>query len=98
MTYLRKLYQLVAGLDPLILNDILVEQPNLMRYCELELGEEDTSGIEIPANVRIKTQRNFFHQDLPWDAYLYENNKRYWADGWTELQAIRKVLKKESQM
>ena len=93
MQALRRLLNIFKELDPSIQRDLL-EGSDLLRSCELELGEESKGfKLKLPEGCILETRRNTFHEDLPWDAYLKRPDSSVsWADGWTELQAIKKVL------
>jgi len=60
MSGLRKLFNIVQNLDPLILQGILADQPYLMRLCELELGPEDSEDetIEFTGSVELTSSHH----------------------------------------
>lgn len=62
---------------------------------DLERVPEETILVELPGDLVLKTQRSGFHEDLPWDAYVLKDDKVFvWADGMTEIEALKKVLAK----
>jgi len=89
MSGLRKLFNIVQNLDPLILQDILADQPYLMRLCELELGPEDSEDETIEFTGSVEIKRVYFHEDLPWDAYV----NGVWGDGYSPVQALKRAIK-----
>lgn len=50
--------------------------------------------LKLAHDLVLRTQEATCFEDLPWDAYVEseDGKKREWADGWTELEAIKKVL------
>jgi len=50
--------------------------------------------VKLEGGLTLRVREATFFEDLPWDAYV-ENEGRsinVWADGWTEIEAIKKVL------
>lgn len=47
----------------------------------------------------LETKEATFHEDLPWDAYVMNTDGSIdtWADGNTELEALKKVLEKSGR-
>ncbi len=49
---------------------------------------------KLEGGLALVVRKATFFEDLPWDAYV-ENEGRtinVWADGWTEIEAIKKVI------
>jgi len=79
MSGLRKLFNIVQNLDPLILQGILADQPYLMRLCELELGPEDSEDETIEFTGSVEIKRVYFHEDLPMQLNLQPVTVHRWT-------------------
>lgn len=63
---------------------------------DLERIPEEPILVALPDGLTLKTQEASHFEDLPFDAYVLGRNGELleWADGMTEIEALKKVLVK----
>lgn len=51
--------------------------------------------VKLAGGLTLRTKEATCFEDLPWDAYVESEDgktREWWADGWTEMEAVKKAL------